>query len=100
MEHEYFEGFPRDSNSRRDLGGRRIPVMNSSPANIPEEAESLVFPHEEPVNHPSPRGQAPRPRGGNVVVSYEERYERVLDVSLWNCIISTVMLRFLLHISS
>ncbi|KAF7806513.1 FIP1[V]-like protein isoform X1 [Senna tora] len=76
VEHEYFNGFPQDYNSRkRDLAGQRMPFMNSTPANVPQGGETLPFPREGPVNYPSSRGQAPRPSGGNFV-SYEERYEK------------------------
>lgn len=80
VEHEYFD--PQDYNGRkRDLAGRRMPFMNSTPANIPGEGENLPLPQEEPVSYPGSRGQAARPCGGDFV-SHDERYERVMDIFL------------------
>lgn len=85
VEHEYFDGFPQDYNGRKgDLVGRRMPFMNSSPADIPVGDEILPFSREEPANYPSSRGQIPRPNGVNFGSSHEGRYALDMPVELYN----------------
>ncbi|KAK4257531.1 hypothetical protein QN277_007105 [Acacia crassicarpa] len=73
-EQEYFDGIPQDYNSRkRDLAGKRMTLMKSPPADVPQGGETLPFSREEPVNYTSTRDQTPRPSGSNFVSSVEER---------------------------
>ncbi|XP_027338776.1 FIP1[V]-like protein isoform X2 [Abrus precatorius] len=74
LEPEYFDGFRQDYNGRKkELGGRRVPLMNSSPANIPNGDEHLFFPQEEPIEYSGSRGQNPRSYAVNVSSSRDER---------------------------
>ncbi|XP_061365832.1 FIP1[V]-like protein [Gastrolobium bilobum] len=74
LEPECFDGFPQDYNGRKkELAGRRMPFMNSNPANIPNGDQNLFFPQEEPINYTGSRGKNPRSFGGNFSSSREER---------------------------
>ncbi|KAK7304795.1 hypothetical protein VNO77_42684 [Canavalia gladiata] len=74
LEPEYFDGFPQDYNGRKkELAGRKMPFMNSSPANIPNGDENLFFPQGEPTEYSGSRGQNPRSYGSNVSSSRDER---------------------------
>ncbi|XP_020205237.1 FIP1[V]-like protein isoform X2 [Cajanus cajan] len=74
LEPEYFDGFPQDYNGRKkELAGRRMPFINSGPANMPNGNEKLFFPQEEPIEYSGSRDQNPRSRAGNFISSYDER---------------------------
>ncbi|XP_057429218.1 FIP1[V]-like protein isoform X2 [Lotus japonicus] len=74
LQPEYFDGFPQDYDSRKkELAGRRMPFMKSSPANLPDEDEKMFFPPEEPTEYSGSRGQNPRSHSGNFSSSREER---------------------------
>ncbi|TKY73100.1 FIP1of V protein [Spatholobus suberectus] len=84
LEPEYFDGFPQDYNGRKkELAGRRMPFINSGPANMPNGDEKLFFPQEEPIEYSGSRGQNPRSYGGNLSSSHGERQmqRRVSDQS-------------------
>lgn len=79
LQPEYFDGFPQDYDSRKkELAGRRMPFMKSSPANIPDEDEKMFFLPEEPTEYSGSRGQNPRSHSGNFSSSREERYSILL----------------------
>lgn len=60
LEPEYFGGFSKDYNGqKRELVRRRMPFMNSNPANIPDEDENLPFPQEESIDHSDSMRQTP-----------------------------------------
>ncbi|RDX73421.1 FIP1[V]-like protein, partial [Mucuna pruriens] len=74
LEPECFDGFPQDYNGRKkELAGRRMPFINSNPANMPNGDEKLFFPQEAPIEYSGSRGQNPRSYGGNFSSSHEER---------------------------
>ncbi|BAT79710.1 FIP1[V]-like protein [Vigna angularis] len=74
LEPEYFDGFPQDYGGRKkELPGRRMPFINSSPANTANGDEKLSFPQEEPIEYSGSRGQNHRSYGGNFSSSHDER---------------------------
>ncbi|KAK7281472.1 hypothetical protein RIF29_09509 [Crotalaria pallida] len=74
LEPDYYDGFPRDFNGRKkEITGRRVPYMKSSPANIPNGDEDLFFPREEPFSYSRSRGPNPRSYAVNLSSSHEER---------------------------
>jgi len=77
-EAEYFDGFPQDySGRKKELSGRRMPFINSSPANTANGDEKLLFPQEEPIEYSGSRGQNHRSYGGKFSSSHDERYSNV-----------------------
>ncbi|CAL0330435.1 unnamed protein product [Lupinus luteus] len=51
LEPEYFDGFPPDYKGQKgELAERRMPLLNSSPAHMPDEDENLPFPQEETID--------------------------------------------------
>ncbi|XP_019441246.1 PREDICTED: FIP1[V]-like protein isoform X1 [Lupinus angustifolius] len=51
LEPEYFDGFPQDYKGRKgELADRRMPLMNSSPAHMPDVDENSPFPQEETID--------------------------------------------------
>lgn len=75
LEPEYSDGILQDYNrQKKELGGRRMPFLNSVSSNVPNEDESSFFPQDEPIEYSGSRGQNPRSYGGNFSSSPEERY--------------------------
>nr|XP_027185983.1 FIP1[V]-like protein isoform X2 [Cicer arietinum] len=74
LEPEYSDGILQDYNrQKKELGGRRMPFLNSVSSNVPNEDESSFFPQDEPIEYSGSRGQNPRSYGGNFSSSPEER---------------------------
>ncbi|OIV97248.1 hypothetical protein TanjilG_10782 [Lupinus angustifolius] len=73
LEPEHFDGFPQEYNGRKkELAGRSMLFMKSSPANMPNGDENLFFPQEEPFSYSGSRGPNPRSYGINLSSSHEE----------------------------
>ncbi|CAJ1975557.1 unnamed protein product [Sphenostylis stenocarpa] len=71
---EYFDGFPQDYNGRKkELPGRRMPFKHSSPVNMANGDEKLLFPQEEPMEYSGSRGQNCRSYGSSFSSSHDER---------------------------